>query len=215
MAFLEDLGIDKATFESAKDTTVTKAFELLESGIYKGKVKEVILFKNNFDGTELVINILIEENQRVLSFRSNVSKTKKDGTVNEGFLSRLKSLGLATNFDINNLKAGDKCKVNSYGKECDGQYYLGMNDKPVLACVRKSEDTDRPADDTYRISNDIEGVTTKGSEDEALFLEKVEKLEGATFKWKSGWKPKAGSAAAQASTADSEAKKEELKKMDF
>ena len=89
----------------------------------------------------------------------------------------------------------------------------GVNDNPVIALVRMSEDSDRPAEDSYRIGNDIEGVTQKGSEDLELFETKVEKAEGKPFKYKSGWKPK--SAKASTSGATTEQAKKDLDEVDF
>ena len=211
--FLDSLGISQEAFSEASESTVSDGYEVLPSGAYPAKIKQVILYKNKFDGTMLKIDVELNDSKRVLSFRSDVGKELKDKTLNNGFLSRLKSVAAACNFDAANFAIGAEIKFNSYGAEIKGNLLNGVNDKPVIALVRMSEDSDRPAEDTYKISNDIEGVTQKGSEDLELFETKVAKAEGKPFKYKSGWKPK-GSKTATASGNPEQAKKD-LDEVDF
>lgn len=212
--FLDSLGISQESFNEASESTVSEGYEVLPSGAYPAKIKQIILYKNKFDGTMLRIEVELTESKRVLSFRSDVGKELKDKTLNNGFLSRLKSVAAACNFDAANFAIGAEIKFNSYGTEIKGNLLNGVNDKPVIALVRMSEDSDRPAEDTYKISNDIEGVTQKGSEDLELFETKVAKAEGKPFKYKSGWKPK-GSKAATTSGETTEQAKKDLDEVDF
>jgi hypothetical protein len=212
-SFLDKLGIDKAKFDEASSSTVTEAYEVLESGAYPGVIKNMIIYKNKYDGTMLRVEIELTEPKRVLSFRSDVGKLLKDGAVNGGFLSRLKSIAEACNFNADDFGIGAEIKFQSYGSETVGNVVTGVIGKKVVALVRKSEDTDRPETDTYRISNDIEGITQKGSEDFDTFAEKVEKSEGKPFKFKSGYKPKGSTA--KGSTANSEETKKDLEEVDF
>ena len=48
MSILDTLGISEEQYEKAKDSTVTEAFEVAPSGVYDGKVKEVIIYKNKY-----------------------------------------------------------------------------------------------------------------------------------------------------------------------
>ena len=140
MSLLETLGISTEEFQAAKDSTVVEAFEVMPSGVYSGKVKEVIIYKNKFGGDTLKINFAVDFNgqERVISFRDDIGKNLKQteeekaagkpGKTNEGFLARLKSLSAATNVDIADAKEGAEAKVNSYGTECIGKYILGFND---------------------------------------------------------------------------------------
>lgn len=188
--FLDSIGIDANEYNEASDSTVTEAFEVLPSGVYPGKVKEIILFISEFkdkqtqqvtESTQLKVVIEVtatvngNEVTRALSYRNDIGKTKKDGTTNAGFLARLKSLESATGVEVATLTQGDATKVNSYGKECAGQYLNGMNGKPVQALVRFSRDSNKAIGEAYRDSNDIEGVCAPGSEDIEKFNEKVEK----------------------------------------
>ena len=211
--FLDSLGISQEAFNEASESTVSEGYEVLPSGAYPAKIKQIILYKNKFDGTMLKIDVELNDNKRVLSFRSDVGKTLKDGALNNGFLSRLKSVAAACNFDAANFTVGAEIKFNSYGAEIKGNLLNGVNDKPVIALVRMSEDSDRPAEDSYRIGNDIEGIAQKGSEDLELFETKVEKAEGKPFKYKSGWKPKGFKTAT--STATTEQAKKDLDEVDF
>ena len=42
MSILDSLGIGQETFEKATGSTVTEAFEVMPSGVYSAKIKEVI-----------------------------------------------------------------------------------------------------------------------------------------------------------------------------
>lgn len=211
MSFLDQLGISKEEFAAAKESTVTEAYEVLESGAYPATIKNMIMYKNQFDGTMLRVEVELTESKRTLSFRSDVGKLLKDGKPNQGFLSRLKTIASACNFDADNFAIGAEFKFNSYGKEVVGNVVTGVIGKKVVALVRKSEDTDRPENDSYRISNDIEAVTQKGTEDFETFAEKVEKQEGKPFTYKSGYKPK-GTPKTTASAAET---KKDLEEVDF
>lgn len=195
MSLLETLGISTEEFQAAKDSTVVEAFEVMPSGVYSGKVKEVIIYKNKFGGETLKINFAVDFNdqERVVSFRDDIGKNLKQteeekaagkpGKTNEGFLARLKSLSAATNVDIADAKEGGEAKVNSYGAECTGKYILGFNDKKVQVLVRHSQDSNKAEGEPYRDSNDVEGVTSKGHEDIDTFTAKVQKNNGI-FKYK-------------------------------
>ncbi len=209
MGFLNDLDLDKDAFDAAKDSTVTEAFEVLKSGAYDATVESIVLYKNQFDGTSLRVNIKIAENDRVLTYRQDISKTKADNTVNEGFLSRLKSICSATNFDVDKFKTGEAVKINSFGKECNGQYLLGVNGKSVTALVRHSVDTTKAEGESYRDSNDIEGITHKGAEDITLFADKIAKNDGL-FNYKGYVK-----GGTKKSTPATSSEKEEIKALDF
>jgi len=220
--FLDDLGIDAATFEAAKDSTVTEAFEVLASGALPGTIESMVLYKNTFGGTNLKVDVKLDESERVLTYRADIGRTKKptaeqvknkqEGDINDGFVTRLKSIGLATNVDIATLKVGDATKVNSFGKECGGQFLLGCNGKPVIALVRHSVDTNKAEGEQYRDSNDIEGVTFKGSDDIDLFEAKIEKSANGTFGFKGYVKKAAANSSAPEASAED---KEKLAKMDF
>ena len=214
MSILDQLGINQEAFDAAKSTTVTEAFEVMPSGVYDGKVKEVIIYKNKFGGEMLKINIAVKHNdqERIVSFRDDIGKNLKQtdeekaagkqGKVNEGFMARLKSLLVATNVQIENITEGGATKVNSYGADCEGKFLLGLNDKPVKVLVRHSQDTNKAEGEAYRDSNDIEGVTFNGSEDIEKFQAKVDKNTDGIFKYKGYVK----AAAAQGGTTSEEAK---------
>ena len=187
---LASLGITEDQFAAAKDSTVTEAFEVMPSGVVAGKIKEVILYKNSFGGETLKVNVVVKHNdaERTLSFRDDIGKNLKqtdeekaagkDGKINEGFVARLKSLCTAANVEISALKDGPATKVKAFGKECEGKFLLGLNDKAVQCLVRHSVDSNKPEGEAYRDSNDIEGVLPKGHEDIATFEAKVEKNKG-------------------------------------
>ena len=187
---LASLGITDEQFATAKDSTVTEAFENMPSGVMAGKIKEVILYKNKFGGEMLQVNVVVKHNdaERTLSFRDDIGKNlkqtdeeKKDnkpGKINEGFVARLKSLCTAANVEISALKDGPATTVKAFGAECEGKFLLGLNDKSVQCLVRLSVNTAKAEGESFREKNDIEGVLPKGHEDIAVFEAKVEKNKG-------------------------------------
>ena len=219
---LASLGITDEQFAAAKDSTVTEAFENMPSGVYPGKIKEVILYKNSFGGEMLQVNVVVKHNdtERTLSFRDDIGKNlkqteeeKKDnkpGKINEGFVTRLKSLCTAANVEISALKDGTATKVKSFGKDCEGKFLLGLNDKSVQVLVRLSVDTTKAEGEAYRERNDIEGVLPKGHEDIATFEAKVAKNNGL-FNYK-GYvkKDAANTSSSSANSAEIQAAAEKL-----
>lgn len=221
---LASLGITEEQFAAAKDSTVTEAFENMPSGVYPGKIKEVILYKNAFGGEMLQVNVTVKHNdsERTLSFRDDIGKNLKQseeektagkpGKINEGFVARLKSLCTAANVEISNLKDGAVTKVKSFGKDCEGKFLLGLNDKPVQVLVRLSVDTTKAEGEAYRERNDIEGVLPKGHEDITKFEEKVAKNNGI-FNYK-GYVKKDAANSTSGSAGSAEVQ-EAAKKLDF
>lgn len=187
---LASLGITEEQFAAAKDSTVREAFENMPSGVYPGKIKEVILYKNAFGGDTLRINVSVKYNdtERILSFRDDIgtklapTETQKanneEGSINNGYVDRIKSLCNAANIGLSDLKPGPATKVKAFGKDCDGKFYLGANDKPVQVLVMLSVDDNKQETDQFREKNDIEGVLPKGHEDIAKFEAKIEKYKG-------------------------------------
>jgi len=220
MGFLNSIGIEKEAYENAKDTTVTEGYEAVESGAYEATIKNIILYKFTgttregveFETTKLRIEVELKDNGRVITYRSDVGKTLKDGSANEGFLARLKSIGRATNFDIDKLKPGEKVKVSSYGKEYDGQKFVGVDGKSVIALVRKVEDENQDEDSLFRFSNELEGITRKGADDIQKFLDKVERNNGI-FKIKK--RKSSSNSNADTPAPGSDEAKEELEQIDF
>ena len=102
MSILDTLGISEEQYEKAKDSTVTEAFEVAPSGVYDGKVKEVIIYKNKFGGETLKVNFAFKYNdqERTISYRDDIGKNlkqtdeekkeNKPGKINEGFVQRSK-----------------------------------------------------------------------------------------------------------------------------
>lgn len=225
MSLLDSLGISQEAIDNAKSSTVTEAYEVMPSGVYDAKIKEVILYTNKFGGEMLRINVSVKHNdqERTLSFRDDIGKNLKQtdtekaegkpGKINEGFMARLKSLTVATNVSMENVKEGPETKVSSFGSECSGKFLLGFNDKPVKALVRHSQDTTKAEGEAYRDSNDIEGITHAGNEDIEKFKAKVDKNPDGIFKFK-GY-VKAGTKTQDAGTAGSEEAKAAAEKINF
>ena len=219
---LASLGITDEQFAAAKDSTVREAFENMPSGVYPGKIKEVILYKNKFGGETLRINVTVKynETERTLTFRDDIgqklapTKEQKEkneaGSSNGGYNDRIKSLCSAANIDLSDLKPGGATTVKAFGADCEGRFFLGANEKPVQVLVMLSVDDNKPETDQYREKNDIEGVLPKDHADIEKFKAKVEKYNGK-FHYK-GYvkKDAAASGASAAGSAEIQAAAEKL-----
>lgn len=220
-AGLDLLGISQEAYTENSGSTVAEAFEALKTGVYAGKIKEVIVYTNQFGGQTLRVTANINENGKDVTYRNDIGQLLKDGKPNEGYIARIKSACLAANVDIANLSKGADTKVNSFGKECEGYFLMGLNEKPVQLLVRHTVDTNKKLGEPYRDTNDIEGITVQGSEDIKTFEEKIanmlkdasdeDKALGAIFEIKGYVK---GGAKAEKKEASTEEKKD-LEEMDF
>lgn len=176
MSGLDLLGIDQEAYNENKGSTVAEAFEALNSGVYAGKIKEVVIYTNQFGGQTLKIVGNINETGKDVTFRNDIGQKLKDGKPNEGYTARIKSACLAANVDISALSQGAPTKVNSFGKECEGFLLMGLNEKPVQLLVRHTVDTNKKLGEAYRDTNDIEGIAAQGSEDIKTFEEKLKTM---------------------------------------
>ena len=89
MSLLENLGISTEEFQAAKDSTVVEAFEVMPSGVYSGKVKEVIIYKNKFGGETLKVNFTFKYNdqERTISYRDDIGKNLKQTDIEESIIA--------------------------------------------------------------------------------------------------------------------------------
>ncbi len=214
---LDTLGIDQEAYDNNTGSTLAKGFVAIESGVYPGRVKEVILYKNAFGSEQLKITVEVDGKSKdgvaetkVIGFRNDIGNKLRDGKINEGFVARFKSLAVSSNVEIGSIATGEATKVNSFGKECEGNYLMGCNDRPVLVAVRHTVDTNKAEGEMYRDSNDIEALLVKDSEDVEKFMEKVEKQAGNPFTIK-GYVAKGG----KKDTPATPEQKEKISNLDF
>jgi methyl coenzyme M reductase gamma subunit len=76
---LDVLGISEEDFNKAKDSTVTKLVEALESGVYPATVQSAILYKAKFQDsgevvTTLRVEIKLDESGKVVTFKKDIGK---------------------------------------------------------------------------------------------------------------------------------------------
>ena len=112
MSILDTLGISEEELNKATGSTVTEAFELMPSGVYPAKIKEVILYKNKFGGEMLKINVAIKHNDqdRIVSFRDDIGKNLK-----QTLSSNIKSIEFSHR---------EMCKCVTVDRE-DGMFLIG------------------------------------------------------------------------------------------
>lgn len=206
--FLEDNGLTKENIEQAESSAVGKVFEPLPSGVYSGEVKEVISYKNQWDGEQLSFIVAVKDDkgeERKLSFRQDIGKTLKDGSVNHGYAGRLKQFAHATSTALEDLMTGEATKIKSFGKEHDGKTVKGFTGKTVKALVRLTNDINKEEGANFKYSNDLSGVVAPdgtqadGENAAEMFLETVKKTPIFTIEGKS----KKGTTATQATTTAS------------
>lgn len=205
MSILEQLGTTAAAYEEAKGSSVTATFEPLASGAYKATVKSVMVYVNRFGGTQMKYIVNLTDSDRDIEFRQDIGatlKAEKEGEVgapNLGYASRLKQFAFASGVELDALTLDSvKTKHKIFGTDQEVTLIKGMVGKPVLALVRLSDDTNKAEGESYKISNDLEGVCAmngidaSGEDAKAIFLAKVEK--NPVFKYKG--KQKSGTATA-------------------
>ncbi len=216
-------GINKEEYNKAASTTVTAAFEATPSQIIDGKIKGIVIYKNKFGGEVLNVNFTyeLEGKDKEISYRSDIGKNmapteeqKKNnepGALNQGFLSRVKSLLVSTNKNEEDLSDGKEIEIkDNYGNTCKGVEILGLNDLGVKLMLRLSVNTNMPEGESYRETNDIEGVVS--CEQDAIdFQEKIDKNKGL-FNYKGYWK---GAAKKEKSAGASKEQKKEAKEVSF
>jgi len=184
MSILEDLGLTQADIDAGEASTIVKEFKAMPSGIYEGKVKDIIVFKNQWDGSQMRYNVTVknpEGDEVTLTFRSDIGKTLKDGSANKGYAGRLEQFLHATNTQMGDINVSGDIKIKSFGKEVDGKYIKGMDGKVIKVLVRHTDDTAKAEGESFKHTNDVQGVlapdgTEKGGADGATeFTKAVEK----------------------------------------
>jgi len=206
--FLDEIGLTKEDIEQGESSAAPKAFEPLPSGVYSGEVKEVISYKNQWGGEQLSFIVSVKDDkgeERKLSFRSDIGKTLKDGSINKGYAGRLKQFSHATRTPLDELSIGEDTKIKSFGKEYDGKLVKGFTGKTVKALVRLTNDTNKEEGEKFKYSNDLSGVVAPdgtqpdGENAAETFLELVKKTPIFTVQGKK----KAGNSSTQAATTAS------------
>ncbi len=194
---LDIMGLSDESYSNGEAGATIKEFEALPSGVYAGKVKHVIVYKNQWDGTQAQYIVSIEHDgeSKDYRFRSDVGQKLKDGSDNKGYAGRLKQFAYATKSELSDMSKGDDTELKVFGKDCKGFFLKGMNEKKLKVLIRKSDDTNKAEGEAFKITNDILGVvamdgTDSNGEDAAkAFEETIAK----TPVFKSPKKVKAGS----------------------
>ena len=167
----------KATGEVAKD------FAPLDAGVYKGVVKAIQLYTNNFDDKSMRYVITVKNaecEERDVQFTNDISAKLKDKSDNMGYANRFKMFQYATNVADADLgkKAGEG-QLNSFGKKYDFEEITGMTGKPCTVLLKLRNDTTKAEGASFKYSNTIAGVlatdgTDASGEDKATeFDDKV------------------------------------------
>lgn len=215
-----NFGIKQETMEEAKGSAVAAQFELIPSGAYKGKIKGLYFYTNKFNVQTMKVIVSLDDfPDREVQFRQDIGATLKaldDGTTpdNVGYASRIKMIAHATGTNHEEWEGSDTpVKIKVFGQETDAVQVVGLANKTIVALVRVSENTNAPADYSYRMSNDVEGICAVDGTDASgesaaeVFTEKVAKNNGI-FKYKGREIKDSGSSAPVAEV--SEAQKKEM-----
>ena len=217
MSILAQLGTTEEAYKEAQGSAATASFEPLPSGAYKATVKSVMVYKNQFGGTQMKYIVNITDGDRDIEFRQDIGATLKpekegtEGAPNLGYASRLKQFCFAAGAELDSLAmAPTTSKHRIFGKETDVTLVQGLTGKTVLALVRLTDDINKAEGESYKLSNDLEGVCAvngidaSGEDAKAIFMAKIEK--NPTFKLKGKVKAAAADAPAM-SAAQQEAAK--------
>lgn len=155
------IGTSKENMDAATGE-VGKEFEPLEAKCYKGKVKEVLIYVNNFGSKSMryIVTVTTKDGEtRDLEYVNDINSKLKGDKDNVGYANRWKQFLYATNVDESTLTKSDKAgKLNSFGKEYEYDAVLGMNAKPLLVEVKLRNDTNKAEGEAFKYSNVINGV---------------------------------------------------------
>jgi len=162
------IGTSKENMEKATGE-VGKEFEPLTAGCYKGTVKGIYIYTNNFGSNSMryVVTVATKDGEeRDLEFVNDINSKLKGDLDNVGYANRYKQFLYATNVDESALcKADQAGKLNSFGKEYEYDALLGMNGKSVLVEVKLRNDTNKAEGAAFKYSNVINGVLAQDGTD--------------------------------------------------
>ena len=219
MSILSQLGTTEEAYKEAQGSAATASFEPLPSGAYKATIKSVMVYKNKYGGTQMKYIVNVTDGDRDIEFRQDIGATLKPadgetvGAPNLGYASRLKQFCFAAGVELDSLAmAPTTSKHRIFGKEEDVTLVQGLTGKTVLALVRLTDDISKAEGESYKLSNDLEGVCAvngidaSGEDAKAIFMAKVEKTP--VFKLKG--KAKTATADAPAMSAADQEKAKSL-----
>lgn len=184
MDILNAIGASEEAYENATGETA-KEFQTLPAGIYKAKIKDILIYTNKWDGKQMRYTVVVKDSngeERELSFKSDIGSHLKDKSENKGYANRLKQFCYATGVDASDLTIKEKAaKINSFGQEYEADAIMGMNNKVILAQVLLMSDTNKAEGESFKYTNILSGVLAKdgtdasGEDKQDAFKEKCEK----------------------------------------
>jgi len=166
---LDDLGITEEELKQGEATAIVKPFEPLKSGVYTAEVKTVHVYKNQWDGSQMRYTVAVKDDsgeERLVTFRSDIGKTLKDGSANKGYAGRLKQFAHACNVQIGDVSTGAEETIKIFGKDTKANAIVGFTGKTVKALVRLTNDTAKDEGERFKYTNDLQGVVAPDGTEE-------------------------------------------------
>jgi len=159
---MEDLiGISKETMDKATGE-VGKEFEALPSRCYKGAVKSIQIYTNDFGSKSMRYIVAVttkDGEERDLKFSNDINSMLKGDVDNVGYANRMKEFIYATNADSSTFSKKDNAgNLNSFGKKYEYDELLGLNSKPLMVEVMLRNDINKAEGAPYKYDNVIKGV---------------------------------------------------------
>lgn len=177
--------LDNATGE------VGKEFAPFPAGVYRGVVKSVQVYTNNFGSNTMRYTVTIKNadgEERDVQHINDINSKLRDDKDNGGYANRFKQYMYATNTADSDLsKAKGEGKLNSFGKEYEFEVINGMNGKPLLVELLLRNDTNKAEGQPFKYSNAIanvlatDGTDASGDDKKTEFAEKCEKTPVADY----------------------------------
>lgn len=169
------LGMDETEFEKIEEEKPSGSGAVLDSGVYKAKIKEIGQFKGEKGGVQIKIAVTLDEflDHEVSKYPVIVTK---DGVKSEWGPREVKHVISAANIDPTTVTQVQG-KMKAYNKEVDAILLKGVEGKPLKIALRKVHDPEGK----YEWYNEIEhfmrvdGTNAKGEDLEGPFLKKIEK----------------------------------------
>lgn len=160
-SIIDSLGISQEDMDQAQSSAIAKVFEPLPSAAMDAEVEDITVYTNQWGGKQMRYNVIVKDDKgesRILTFRSDIGKKLKDGSANHGYAGRLEQFAYATNTPMAELSLGQAVKIKVFGKETDANLLVGMKGKKVKALVRLTDDINKEEGQSFKYSNDIQGV---------------------------------------------------------
>jgi len=211
---LDKLGITKQGREEATGEFGGE-FKVLPCGIHDAVIKEVVIWNNKFGNKTMQYFVKVLEDDRIYSYKDEVSAMTKEDKQNKGYVNRFVQFEYAANVNENELTfVKRKEQIKSYGEEYDAYVIPEFTGKKVKAVIRLWDDESKSEGENYKITVHLFGVLAPNNTDPSG-EDKTEKIKELCEKGPIKWKPKGKASGTPKSSTPNEQVQKAAAEVDF